>query len=100
MKAVPLRNNIIFVFLDDIRGGRFHDLSAGGIILGGTDDATTKQPRWGRVIAVGPKVDSDITIGCNILVEALMWTDGIVHDGVKLWQTNDTKVIGIEDIPV
>ena len=51
----------------------------------------------GKVVAVGPKVDPEITVGTKILIEPLMWTDGFTHDGVKLWQTTDAKVIGIEE---
>jgi len=52
--------------------------TAGGIILP-SDDGQTRgiHPRWGKVIAKGPKNKDDYEIGEYVLVEHGRWTRGI-----------------------
>ena len=94
---VPLKNNIMFQFLDETGGskGTFADrATASGIIIAQTA-AQQKLPRWGKVTAVGP--DSAVSIGDFILVEALMWTFGTEIDGEKMWKTDDSRVLMVTD---
>jgi len=97
MKLNPLNNDILFVFNDEIEQGKFVD-KYGSIYLGRNQEATIKQPRWGKVIAVGPTADKEIKPGMNIMIEALAWTKGLEYDGFKIWRTIDTKILGIEDL--
>lgn len=93
----PLRDNIIFRFLDETGGGKgkFSDrVLASGIIIAQTD-MQQKQPRWGEVLAVGP--DSTIKVGEYVLVNALMWTYGTEIDGQKMWKTDDGQLIFATD---
>lgn len=93
MKILPLKNNILFQFLDETTGakGRFTDRTlASGIILP-TLDSTQKTPRWGQVIAAGP--DAQVSTNDYILIEGLMWSYGVEIDGVKYWKTDDTKIL-------
>lgn len=93
MKLQPLRNNIMFQFLDETSGkqGKFKDrVTSGGIVLP-TLDSGQKLPRWGRVVAVGP--DAQVEVGEYILIEALMWSFGTEFEGEKLWKTDDSKVL-------
>lgn len=97
MKIFPLRNNIMFQFLDETSGskGKFTDRKlASGIILP-TLDSSQKLPRWGVVIEKGPQ--AQVEVGEYILIESLMWTFGTEVDGVKMWKTDDTKVIMVTD---
>jgi co-chaperonin GroES (HSP10) len=93
----PLRDNIIFRFLDETGGGKgkFSDrVLTSGIIIAQTD-MQQKQPRWGEVLAVGP--DSTIKVGEYVLVNALMWTYGTEIDGQKMWKTDDGQLIFATD---
>jgi co-chaperonin GroES (HSP10) len=91
----PLGHNVMFRFLDDTGGakGRFHDTHHLGIILMPTVNSQ-KVNRWGEVIAVGPLVDG-LAPGDYILVENLMWMEGNVVDGQKMWKTDDQKVLAV-----
>lgn len=90
----PIRNNILFVFEDNVRSdGMFGEETESGIIYK-THNDSAGAPRWGTVLAVGPDV-TEIENGDRILIEPLMWTEGFVHDGVKIWQTNDEKVMAL-----
>lgn len=100
MTLKPLKNNIIFKFLDETGGskGKFTDRrTASGIVLP-TLDSSQKHPRWGQVIAVGP--EAEVSPGEFILIEALMWSFGTEFDGEKLWKTDDTKVMMVTDDPL
>jgi co-chaperonin GroES (HSP10) len=93
----PLKNNVMFAFLDSTGGskGRFTPRStASGIILV-PSLADQKKARWGEVLAAGP--DADVSVGDFILVEALMWMEGTEVDGVKMWKTDDTKILVVTD---
>lgn len=98
MTIMPLKNNIMFEFLDETGGakGKFTDRRYGetGIIIP-TLDSSQKLPRWGRVLAVGP--EATVVEGEYILIEALMWTYGTEVDGVKMWKTDDSKVLMVTD---
>ena len=93
----PLGNNIMFRFLDYTGGskGRFHDTHRSGIIM--VPSATSQRvARWGQVLSVGPKVDG-VQPGDYILVEALMWMEGTVFEGEKMWKTDDSKILMVTD---
>jgi co-chaperonin GroES (HSP10) len=92
----PIKNSILFQFDDEVRGGRFHDVSESGIILGSSHDSQVKVARWGTVVAIGPDVE-DIGVGEHILIEAMGWTSDITADGVRVWRTDDTKVLAVEE---
>ena len=91
----PLNNNIMFQFLEQTSGtkGAFQEVHAFLIIP--KTVSTQKVARWGKVIAVGPKVDG-IEPGDYILVEALMWMEGVkLNDAEKVWKTDDSKVLAV-----
>lgn len=96
MNIQPLRNNIMFKFLDESGGekNKFQDRQRGLIVLPKLD-STQKQPRWGVVVAAGP--DADVKPGEYIFIEGLMWSYGVSFEGEKLWKTDDTKVIFATD---
>lgn len=92
-KLQALRNNIMFKFLDETTGsqGKFTDQKTPSGIVIPTLDSSQKLPRWGQVISAGPL--SAAKEGEYILIEALMWTNGVVLDGEKYWKTEDSKVL-------
>lgn len=89
----PLRDTVMFEFLDVTIGskGAFVPANHGGRIALVAAESVQKINRWGRVLAAGPK--AEVNVGDYILVEGLMWMEGTVIDGVKMWKTDDSKII-------
>lgn len=96
MTLRPLRNVVLFQFMDDTSGsrGRFSERTTGSIIIPVLDSTQHKTNRWGRVVAVGPEVDG-VEPGDFVLIEALQWTRGTVLEEQKLWKTDDTKILAV-----
>jgi len=87
----------MFQFLDSTGGqkGRFHVSTRSGIIIApGTVDEQ-KKARWGKVLAAGPK--AEVKPGEFILIEALMWMEGTEVDGIRMWKTDDSKILAVTD---
>jgi co-chaperonin GroES (HSP10) len=97
MKILPLRNNVMFQFLDETTGskGKFNERKLDSGIILPTLDSAQKLPRWGMVIAAGPT--AQVKVGEYILIQSLMWTYGTEVDGVKMWKTDDEKIIMVTD---
>jgi co-chaperonin GroES (HSP10) len=89
----PLGNNVMFRFLDHTGGqkGKFTDTLRSGIIMVATE-ASQKVHRWGEVLAIGPKVEG-LAVGDYVLIESLMWMEGTEVDGVRMWKTDDSKIL-------
>ena len=95
MNIRPLGNNIIFTFIEETTGkkGAFVERPLKSGILLPQSANRQKIARWGKVVAVGPKVEG-ISPGEFVLIEALMWTFGAdTGEGEKVWKTDDTKVL-------
>lgn len=94
----PVKNSVIFAFLDAVHKGRFIETSASGIYIGrsqhGKDDA--QAPRWARVLAVGPDVVGIKTTDI-ILIEPNQWTFGTELDEITIWRTTDDKVLLVRE---
>lgn len=90
-----IKNSIIFVFEDSVVRGMFVETAASGIYLGKDVHLSGNAPRWARVVAIGPEV-YEVKRGDRILIEPTMWTEGMVHDGIKLWRTLEKHVIAID----
>lgn len=93
----PVGHSILFVFLDDVVGGKFQRKSESGIMLLPDTKENGGMCRWGKVLAVGSRVDETIKPKMNILIEPLKWTIGFDHDGVKVWRTKDECIAAIEE---
>jgi co-chaperonin GroES (HSP10) len=87
----------MFQFLDQTSGkaGVFSERTRSGLIIPNLQ-STQKGERWGRVLAVGPDVVG-VSPGEFILIEPLMWHEGVNVDDIKMWMTNDTKVLVVTD---
>lgn len=95
----PLKDNIIFQFKDGhtiVRNKMLFEERSGPIVVPFMKERSVKSPRWGTVRAVGPEVDADIKVGSNILIEPLMWTNGVRLNGELHWRTNAKCVMAIE----
>ena len=94
----PLRNGILFTFVDGVSGGYFVEKTDWGFQLNAGDhESSSQNGRWAKVLARGPEVPDDIKNGAYIFIEPLMWTDGFEFDGVKVWRTNADKVMLVSD---
>jgi len=101
MKLQPLGKNIIFIFVEETSGSGFIPSSGGSIILTQQNLDHNRTPKWGKVVLVGPAVDTEeIKVGEYILVEPLMWTPGFEYDGIKFWKTDSDKVMATSKEPV
>lgn len=94
MTLRPLNNNVMFKFLDSTGGqkGRFHGTTLSGIIIPPTVN-NQKIARWGVVVAKGPK--AEVEVGDYILIEALMWMEGVKFEDELIWKTDDTKILAV-----
>lgn len=89
----PLGDSILFVFLDEANEKGFQNTTESGIVYK-SFDTDLKSPRWGKVLAVGPKVE-EVKPGMKVLIEPLRWTDGFKFDGVKIWKTIEKEIMAI-----
>jgi hypothetical protein len=94
----PLANSIFFIFEDEVTQTKFVNKAKSGILLVAGQGDQVNIPRWGTCISVGPDVD-EVQPGDYILVEKGMWTTAFETDGVKMWKTDDTKVLCVSDEP-
>lgn len=92
----PIKNSIIFQFVENTQRGRFLEESESGIYLGTDHQREAARPRWGTAIAVGPDV-TDVVVGDLILIESSQWTYGTEYDGVKIWRTSEDKVLLVSE---
>jgi len=97
MKLKPLLNGILFIFHDKITNGKFDEMY--GVIYRGVDqDETIRKPRWGKVVSIGPDVeDVAITPGSDILIEPMAWTRGLEYDDIKVWKTDESRILGVRE---
>jgi co-chaperonin GroES (HSP10) len=105
MKLRPIKNHIIFKFVDKIvvrsdlgkRRTQFQEETDSGIVLTSFDESA-KHPRWAIVEAVGPDVtDKNIIAGSKVLIEGLKWTEAIEVDGDDVWRTDEEWLLAIEE---
>ena len=97
MALRPLKDSILFTFIDQITDGKFVSHTRSGILLTNKNiDDTTKEPRWVKVLAVGDTVQ-DVKVGDYALVAPLRWTVGFKHDGVDIWKTVEKEILGIAE---
>lgn len=97
MNLRPLGNNVMFKFIDQTFGakGAFVEKHASGLIIPVTR-STQKVARWGQVVALGPKAqEAGLKVGDYILIEALMWMEGVKFEDEKIWKTDDSKVLAV-----
>ena len=91
-----LNNNVIFKFLDirTSEKGSFIETTLSGIIIPRTN-STQRVHRWGVVVSAGPK--ATVTEGDYILIEALMWMEGVRINEEMVWKTDDSKILAVTD---
>lgn len=91
----PINDSILFAFLDAANSTGFSNTTESGIVYKSLDEGLNA-PRWGKVLAVGPKV-IDVKPGMTVLIGALRWTEGFKHDGVSIWKTVEHEILAIRE---
>jgi co-chaperonin GroES (HSP10) len=95
MNLNPIRNSIIFKFLDEIDSrGQFVTTTASGIILTSHHEDSARNPRWVEVLAVGPDCEK-VVPGDRILLPALRWTKGVKFEEQRMWKTDENEVVAV-----
>lgn len=105
MKLRPIKNHIVFQFLDDMKrvGNKaaFGETTDWGFEMSGGQqsyDESAKRPRWGIVKYIGHEVDEEeIFPGLAILVEPLKWTKGFSFEGETFWRTDADQVMAVDE---
>lgn len=100
MNLTPIKNNIVFEFIDRVNAkGEFEkEKSESGLVLTSSFDDSAKEPRWINVVAVGPDCTS-IRPGQQALLPNLRWTSGFKFGGVRMWKSDETQVVALRDAP-
>lgn len=95
MALKPIGKAFLFAFFNETYGGQFVERNKGSLILTNQDlDTQMKYARWAKVLAAGNTV-TDFKNGDIVLIEPGMWTTGFTHEGVKVWKSDESKVIAI-----
>jgi co-chaperonin GroES (HSP10) len=100
MNIVPVKSNgIAFEFIDRVNSkGEFEkESTASGIVLKASFDDSAKEPRWVKVIAVGPSCT--IKVGQQVLLPNLRWTSGLKFEGVRVWMSDESQAVAVRDTP-
>lgn len=97
----PLRDGILFQFLNETTAGQFVNKNKGRIIIANPEiDIQGKYARWVKVIAVGDDVKT-CSVDDVVLVHPGKWTLGFTfeEDGKeqKFWKTDDEWVMANGD---
>lgn len=99
-ELTAIRNHIIFQFVDGktkhMGVTQFQEKTEWGLEYVRVDDST-KLPRWGRIICVGPEVSEDLQPGMAVLIEPLAWTNEFDFEGEDYWRTDSDRILGIEE---
>lgn len=99
MAIRPLGNAFLFCFLQETQGRGFTQKNKGRIILPNAAPDIDRQgdfARFAKVLAIGQSI-TDFKNGDVVLIAALKWTPGFTHDGVKIWKSDDSHVLGVWD---
>lgn len=95
MKLNPIKNNIIFRFIDKVDSkGQFVEETTWGLVIPGHFDSSAKKPRWAEVVAVGPDCKR-VKVGRQVLVGALRWTTHFSIDNTKMWKTDENEIVAM-----
>lgn len=94
---IPVSKFILFTFPEGVWNNTVSDKTEWGFEFQVSTENTKQPPRWVLVHAAGPQVHESVQPGKYILVEALMWTEYMEHEGKKIWWTSDDKVLAVAD---
>jgi co-chaperonin GroES (HSP10) len=98
LQIIPVRNNIIFEFVEDSTSTRFVNSTKSGIMISSQDSNQTGIPRWGKITHVGPDV-KNVKVGEYALIEPGKWTSSFYVDNHRYWKTDDDQIMCTSDEP-
>lgn len=90
----PIRNQIVFEFIEETRNGQFDLVTPSGVMIRQTSEKQIDYCRWGRILAIGPEVN-ELEEGQIVLIEKLRWTSRFRITDKKYWITTDEEVLAI-----
>lgn len=90
----PIDFGVFFIFVDETTHTSFINKTNAGIVLLKDKGPQTAIPRWGVVIQIAEAV-TDVLPGDYILVEAGMWTSSFDTSGMRLWKTEESKILAV-----
>lgn len=94
-QIIPLRDNIVFQFVDQVKDGKFVEHRKSGLV----SDMGNDYLRYGalsraiKVVSIGPDVDN-VVVGGEYVVENLKWTRGFNFNGAMHWMTRPAFLLG------
>ena len=99
-KITPLRNQIIFDFVETTHNGKFNTKTAGGLLVVESSDKQVDYCRWGTILATGPDVE-DFSVGDIVLIDKLRWTNefALIDSDDGYWITTDEDILATWDDP-
>jgi len=99
MKVSLFEDKIAFRFEEEIVNRGFVNKTESGLYVQEEHSKQLQHPRWGVVFQVGPDC-FEVKEGDMILIESLMWTNGIDLEENKdeeFWITRERNVIAIRE---
>jgi co-chaperonin GroES (HSP10) len=93
-----LEGFILFKFEEEIdpsRHNAFTEKTQSGIIMPSNPLTAGDYARWGTVVAVGPNVDEEITVGTRVLIEPLKWTKVSTYKGEEFARTEMGFILAV-----
>lgn len=100
MKIKAIKKSLVFQFKDAVTSkGEFNNgTTQGGIILQSSFDDSAKQSRWVTLVSSGDENDASIfSVGREVLIPALRWTESSTFEGQKVWKSDATQVAAYKD---
>jgi hypothetical protein len=97
MKLKAIQDSFLFEFASETAGGRFIEKNKLGLILTNQAlDEQAKYARWGKVLAIGPRV-SGFDVGDYVLIEYGKWTTAMNFEDKKYWKSAQDFVLALGD---
>jgi co-chaperonin GroES (HSP10) len=92
----PIRDQIIFRFVEPIINGRFKTSTPTGIIIVEGKEKQLDVARWGLVLAIGPETQ-DVALGDIVLIKNLQWTNVFTITDKPYWITTSDGILAFWD---
>ncbi len=95
----PISNHVLFQFIEESGHGEnrlFKSKTDWGFDLGSSHKDTTKEPRWVKIIGLGPEVPDEFHVDQVVLIEPLRWTRQVEYKGVQFARTDPNQILAFD----
>lgn len=103
MKLRCLHDGFLFAFLQEkVKGGLFVESTDWGFQIDPMKDRqkegndafnrSLQEARWAKILTVGPECE-EVEVGDYVAIEPMMHTNAFEHDGVKIYKSDESKVL-------